>query len=50
MMELRYMVAMCLWHFDAEFETPGKKEPFYKDAFVVFRGPLPVRLKSRFQD
>ena len=47
-MELRRVIALFLWHFDAEFETPGQEEPYYKDAFVVLRGPLPVRIASRF--
>ena len=45
LMELRLTIAMFLWHFDAEFAEVGKLEPYYKDAFVVLRGPLPVRIK-----
>lgn len=47
-MELRYVSAMFIWHFDAEFASPAQGEPYYKDAFVVLRGPLPIKLKSRF--
>ena len=48
MMELRYVISMFLWHFDAEFKVADHEEPYYKDAFVVLRGPLPVILKPRF--
>ena len=48
MMELRYVISMFLWHFDAEFEVADQEEPYYKDAFVVLRGPLPVLLKPKF--
>lgn len=49
-MELRYVIAMFIWHFDAEFASVAQEEPYYKDAFTVLRGPLPIRLKSRFAD
>jgi len=48
LMELRYVIAMFLWHFDVDFAFPAQDEPYYKDAFVVLRGPLPIKLKSRF--
>lgn len=43
LMELRLVIAMFAWHFDAEF-VEGQREPYYKDAFVVLRGALPVRI------
>lgn len=47
-MELRYVIAIFIWHFDAEFASVAQEEPYYKDAFTVLRGPLPIKLKSRF--
>ena len=44
LMELRLVIAMFVWHFDAEFVEEGQAEPHYKDAFVVLRGPFPVRI------
>jgi hypothetical protein len=43
LMELRLVIATFAWHFDAEF-AEGQREPYYKDAFVVLRGALPVRI------
>lgn len=45
MMELKMILAMFIWHFDAEFAEVGQLEPYYKDAFVALRGPLPIRIK-----
>jgi cytochrome P450 len=45
MMELRRVMAMFVWHFDAEFEKPGQTEPTYEDGFVAVRGPLRLRIK-----
>lgn len=44
LMELRMMIAMFVWHFDAEFVEEGQPEPFFEDAFVAMRGPLPLRV------
>jgi hypothetical protein len=44
LMELRMMISMFVWHFDAEFVEVGQPEPFYEDAFVTMRGPLPLRV------
>jgi len=48
MMELRYIIGMFLWQFDAGFAVADQEEPYYKDAFVVLRGPLSVKLNRRF--
>ena len=45
MMELKIILAMFIWHFDAEFAEVGQPEPFFKDAFTAIRGPLPIRIK-----
>lgn len=45
MMELRRVIAMFIWSFDAEFETSGQSEPTYEDGFVAVRGPLRLRIK-----
>lgn len=43
-MELRLIIALFIWHFDAEFVEEGQTEPYYKDAFIVLRGALPLRI------
>jgi hypothetical protein len=49
MMELRMVLAAFAWTFDAELAEDGQAEPFYKDAFIVDRGPCPVRISPRFK-
>lgn len=44
LMQLRLAVTLFVWHFDAEFAEKGQAQPYYKDAFVALRGPLPVRI------
>lgn len=43
-MELKLILAMFVWSFDAELIDD--KEPFYKEKFVVMRGPLHLRLRK----
>ena len=43
-MELRYAIAMFVWNFDAQLADVGQKEPYYKDAFAVLRGPNWLRI------
>lgn len=44
MMQLRLIVSMFVWHFDAEFAETGQSEPYYMDGFVAMRGPLPLKI------
>ena len=44
LMELRYAIAMFVWNFDAQLADVGQKEPYYKDAFAVLRGPNWLRI------
>lgn len=46
LMQLRLTVALFVWHFDAEFAGKQLAPPYYKDAFVALRGPLPVRIST----
>jgi len=50
LMELRLVLATFAWTFDLEFLEANQQEPYYRDAFVTLRGPLRLRLSSRFED
>ena len=42
MMEFKMALATFVWHFDARLKMDGQAEPYYKDNFVVRRGPLEI--------
>lgn len=44
MMQMRLIISMFVWNFDAEFAEIGQSEPYYKDAFMALRGPLPLKI------
>jgi len=43
--ELRLVIAMFVWSFDATLAEEGQCEPYYKDSFAVARGPLPISIR-----
>jgi hypothetical protein len=49
-MELRMVLASLAWTFDVELAEDGQAEPYFMDAFIVLRGPCPVRLSCRFKN
>jgi len=50
LMELRVVLATFALTFDVEFIEDGQPAPYFKDAFVALRGPLPLRLSPRFKN
>ena len=44
MMEIKMALATFIWHFDAALKYDGQPEPWFKDAFLVDRGPLEIRI------
>jgi hypothetical protein len=44
-MDMRMLLAMFIWQFDAELLHIAQPEPFFHDAFIALRGPLPIRIK-----
>lgn len=45
LMEIRIVIALLVWWFDAEFIEEGQKEPYYRDVVAAVHGPLPLRIK-----
>lgn len=50
MIEVRRVIAIFIWYFDAEFVEEGQAEPPYEDGFVAVRGPLRLRIKPVRRD
>jgi hypothetical protein len=44
-MEIRIVIALLVWWFDAEFVEEGQKEPYFKDVVAAVHGPLPLRIR-----
>ena len=49
-MQIRLIISMIVWHFDAKLAESGQGEPSYRDAFVALRGPLPIRVVAIKRD
>ena len=45
LMEIRIVIALLAWWFDAEFVEEGQKEPYFKDVVAAVHGPLPLRIR-----
>jgi len=45
--EVRKCMALFVWCYDADLVQVDQREPYYKDAFSVKRGPLPVKISPR---
>ena len=45
LMEIRIVIALLVWWFDAEFVEEGQKEPYFKDAVAAVHGPLRLRIR-----
>jgi hypothetical protein len=45
LMEIRIVIALLVWWFDAEFVEEGQKEPYYKDLVAAVHGPLRLRIR-----
>jgi hypothetical protein len=48
--ELRMVLASFAWTFDVELAEDGQAEPYFMDAFIILRGPCPVRISPRFKN
>ena len=45
LMEIRIVIALLVWWFDAEFVEEGQKEPYFKDLVAAVHGPLRLRIR-----